>query len=35
MNKIKSQIKEPYEKPELTKEGQLKDITGQATLVDK
>ncbi len=27
--------KEAYEKPELTKEGQLKDITGQATLVDK
>ncbi len=27
MNKIKTQIKEPYEKPELAKEGHLKDIT--------
>jgi hypothetical protein len=27
--------KETYEKPELTKEGQLKDITGLSTLVDK
>jgi|LQYC01.1.fsa_nt_gi hypothetical protein len=33
MNKIKSQIKEPYEKPELTKEGHIKDIT--AVLVSK
>jgi len=31
MNKIKSQIKESYEKPELTKEGQLQDITAVAT----
>ena len=27
MNKIKSQIKEPYEKPELAKGGHIKDIT--------
>jgi len=26
-------IKEAYEKPELTKEGQLKDITGMPTLI--
>ena len=31
MNKIKSQIKEPYEKPELAKEGQLQDITAMPT----
>jgi len=33
MEKTKPEVK-PYEKPELTKEGQLKDIAAAATLIE-
>ena len=32
MKEEKREIKEAYEKPELTKEGHLRDITGQKTV---